>query len=239
MQPSVGCICIFNAGRTYGRGSNRFPLSYLTCRNSTALRAHRRQNQFSSSYFNFQTINLIHIPCTNIFIVIADPLSVLSAVVGLVAVSAKLGMLAKQLCDSAKDAPASMELIKEEIDHLNRIFVQVELLFKGTIKERPSRTRLTMPPLHSLITVLSGCALLFSKLQNKVGDVAGLVDPATQMPAKVVKCTLDRIKWALWKEEEVGVMLQDLQRYKSSLNLMLTIVQWHVHLSVVTKDEFI
>ena len=38
-----------------------------------------------------------------------------------------------------------------------------------------------------------------------------------------------------WKEEEVGVILQDLQRYKLSLNLMLTIVQWRVHLSRVTK----
>jgi len=163
----------------------------------------------------------------------SDPLSVISAVVGLVAVSAKLGVLAKQLCDSAKDAPASMEQIKEEMDHLNLVFVQVELLVNGTTKKRPSKTRLTMLSLHSLMTVLSGCVLLFSKLQNKLGDVAGLVDPATQMPAKGVKFTLDRIKWALWKEEEVGVMLQDLQRYKSSLNLMLTVVQWYVHLSQV------
>jgi len=130
----------------------------------------------------------------------SDPLSVLSAVVGLVAVSAKLGVLCKQLCGSAKDAPASMVQIKEEMDHLNRIFGQVELLVKGISKKKPSRTRLTMLSLHSLMTVLSGCVLLFSKLQNKLGDVAGLVDPATQMPAKGIKCTIDRIKWALWRE---------------------------------------
>lgn len=168
----------------------------------------------------------------------ADPLSVISAIVGLVAVSAQLGVLAKQLCDSAKEAPASMEQIKEEMDHLNLIFAQVELLIKGTSKKRPSKTRLTMLSLHSLMTVLSGCVLLSSKLQSKLGDVAGLVDPATQIPTKGMKFSLDRIKWALWKEQEVGVMLQDLQRYKLSLNLMLTIVQWYVYLSLVTMAEF-
>jgi len=169
----------------------------------------------------------------------SDPLSVISAVVGLVAVSAQLGVLCKQLCDSAKDAPASMEQIKEEMDHLNRIFGQVELLVKGISKKKPSRTRLTMLSLHDLMTVLSGCVLLFSKLQKELGGVAGLVDPVTQMPTRGVKCTLDRIKWALWKEEEVGVMLQDLQRYKLSLNLMLTMIQWYVYLSLVIKAEVI
>jgi len=169
----------------------------------------------------------------------SDPLSVISAVVGLVAVSARLGVLCKQLCDSAKEAPTSMEQIKEEMDHLNLAFVQVGLLIKGTSKEkkRPSKTRLTMLSLHDLMTVLSRCVLLFSKLQKTLDGVAGLVDPATQMPAKGVTCTLDRIKWALWREEEVGVMLQDLQRYKLSLNLMLTIVQWYVLISHGTTAE--
>ena len=158
----------------------------------------------------------------------SDPLSVLSAVVGLVAVSAQLGVLTKQLCDSAKEAPASMAQVKEEMHHLNLVFAQVELLVTGTTKKTPSKTRMTMLSLQDLMTVLSGCVLLFSKLENKLGDVAGLVDPATQKPAKGVQFTMERIKWALWKEEEVGAILQDLQRYKISLNLMLTVVQWYV-----------
>ena len=161
----------------------------------------------------------------------SDPLSVVSAVVGLVAVSAQLGALSKQLYDSAKEAPASMAQVKEEMDHLNLIFVQVKLLVGGgTGKKKHSKARLTMLSLHDLMTILSGCVLVFDKLQKKLGDVAGLVDPVTKMPAKGLQFTLDRIKWALWKEEEVNVILQDLQQYKSSLNLMLTVVQWYVYL---------
>ena len=35
-----------------------------------------------------------------------------------------------------------------------------------------------------------------------------------------------RVQWALWTEVEAGVILVDLERHKSSLHMMLTIMQW-------------
>ena len=161
----------------------------------------------------------------------SDPVSVISAITGLVAVSAQLVVLAKQLYSSANDAPSSIALIRDEMEHLHLVFVQVEIFVQGTAEKTPRKNRLIMISLHSLMTVLSGCVLVFSNLDKRLCEVAGLVDPDstdTQKPSKrkVLQCTADRIKWALWKEAEVGVILQDLQRHKLSLNLMLSIIQW-------------
>ena len=161
----------------------------------------------------------------------SDPLSVISAVVGLIAISAHLGKRSKELYDCAKVAPASMLQINKEMEHLNIIFVQVEMFVRGNVdkKKKPSKVGLTMLSLHHLMTILSGCVLVLSNLDKKLGEVAGLVDSTTQKPARGLQSPIDRIKWAMWKETEVAVILQDLERHKSSLNIMLSLIQWYVN----------
>jgi len=86
-----------------------------------------------------------------------DPLSIIASVVGLVTTSAKIASIAKQLYDSEKDAPASIRRIGEEMDQLHLIFGQVQMLLEGHAQKKPSRSGLTMLPLHHLMTILSGC----------------------------------------------------------------------------------
>ncbi|RPB29629.1 hypothetical protein L211DRAFT_776091, partial [Terfezia boudieri ATCC MYA-4762] len=151
--------------------------------------------------------------------IMSDPLSIVSAVFGLVALSAQLGVLSKQLCDFAKDAPVSMVQVHQEIDDLHPVFVEVASFIRGTTKEETSKRGLSMISLHHLMTILTGCVLVFSKLEKKLNE-----------------CTVDRIKWALWKEAEVGVLLGDLQRHKSSLQLMLSMIQWYPSLFPTTMN---
>jgi len=143
----------------------------------------------------------------------SDPLSIIASVVGLVATSAKIASIAKQLYDSGKDAPTSIHRISEEMDQLNLIFGQVKTLLEGHARKRLSRSRLVMLPLHHLMTILSGCVLAHSNLDKWLGEVAGAGLGA-------------RAQWALWKEAEAAVVLVDLERNKSSLHMMLTIIQW-------------
>jgi len=162
-----------------------------------------------------------------------DPLTVTAAVLGLVAKSAQLGLLSKKLYDSAKDAPESMVHIQQEIDDLHSIFVEMGSFIQGTAKKGASKRSLSMIKLNHLMTILSSCALVVSKLEKKLNEVAGLVDPTTQKPARGLQCTVGRIKWAFWKEAEVGVLLEDLQRHKSTLQLMLSMIQWYLSLFLV------
>jgi len=143
----------------------------------------------------------------------SDLLSIIASVVGLVATSAKIASIAKQLYGSGKDAPTSIRRIGEEMDQLHLIFGRVQMLLKGHAQKIPNRSRLTMLPLHHLMTILTGCVLAYSSLDKKLGEVASAGLGA-------------RVRWALWKEAEAGEILVELERYKSSLHMMLTMIQW-------------
>jgi len=58
-------------------------------------------------------------------------LSVVASIAGLVAVSAKIVSLLKDLYDSAKGAPESVGRVKAEMQDLNVIFCEVQLFIMG------------------------------------------------------------------------------------------------------------
>ena len=155
-----------------------------------------------------------------------DPLSIIVAVIGLAATSAKIAGTAKQLYDSGRDAPASIRRIGEEMDQLHLIFGQVQMLLEGHAQKRPNRSRLAMLPLHHLMTVLSGCVLAYSSLDKKLSEVAGLAQTRTTTGTRSTGLGI-RVRWVLWKEVEAAAILVELERHKSSLHMMLTIIQWY------------
>lgn len=163
----------------------------------------------------------------------ADPLSIAASVAGLLTLTTQIGMKAGELCSAAKDAPKSISQIQDEMEELNLIFCQVRLFLGGT-KKPASKSCLEMISIHHLMTTLSGCVLLCSNLDRKLGEVAGLrqrattlhLDDTAQEGASKVGLLRDRIRWALWTNAEADEILEDLQRHKLSLNLMLNIIQW-------------
>ena len=149
-----------------------------------------------------------------------DPLSILTSVGGLIATSAKIACIARQLYSSGRDAPASISRISEEMDQLHLIFGQVQILLEGHAKKRPSRSQLSMLPLHHLMTVLSGCVLAYSSLDKKLSSLTTAGSTGSDLGLGT------RVQWALWGEAEAGLILMELERHKSSLHMMLTIIQW-------------
>ena len=90
-----------------------------------------------------------------------------------------------------------------------------------------NRSRLTLMSLHHLMATLSGCVLMCSALDKRLGDVAGLREPGVHTGTSASgRLLVEKIKWALWKETEVKELIEDLERHKLSLNLMLNIIQW-------------
>ena len=153
----------------------------------------------------------------------SDPLSIMGSVAGLISLSASLLSTMKRLSDSYRDAPTSVQGVIAEVQDMNLIFCQVQLFIAGTGKQ-PNHQRLTMISVHSLIATLTGCSLVYSRLYEYVCNLVGQNMANTHPNAFEFK--LDRVKWVLWKEAEVMVVVEDLQRHKLSLNLMLTIIQW-------------
>ena len=155
-----------------------------------------------------------------------DPLSIAASVAGLITISAQIVGMAKELFDKVNDAPESMMRVREEVESMQPIFLQVQLLLTGA-GSRPNHSNLTMISVHSLMATLTGCVIVYSRLEKKVNEVCGLPDPTTASAAwKRAGVIADRIKWGLWGHEEVLSIIEDLQRQKLNLILMLTIICW-------------
>ena len=95
------------------------------------------------------------------------------------------------------------------------------MLLEGHARKRISRSRLSMLPLHHLMTILSGCVLTYPSLDKKLSEVASAATSTTRSVG-----IRAQVQWAIWKEAEAGVILVELERHKSSLHMMLTIIEW-------------
>jgi len=151
-----------------------------------------------------------------------DPVSITASIAGLITISAQVVGIAKELFDKVKDAPETMMRVREEVESMQPIFCQVHLLLNGS--SSGLNRHLTMISIHNLMATLTRCVIVYTRLEKKVNDVCGFNDPTTSWRRAGV--IADRVKWGLWRHEEVLVIIEDLQRQKLSLNLMLTILSW-------------
>ena len=155
-----------------------------------------------------------------------DPLSIAASVAGLITISAQIVGMAKELFDKVKDAPETMMRVREEVESMHPIFCQVQLFLIGS-GSRLNYGNLTMISIHNLMATLTGCVIVYSRLEKKVNEVCGFGDPTTASATwRRAGIIADRVKWGLWRHEEVLGIIEDLQRQKLSLNLMLNIITW-------------
>ena len=156
----------------------------------------------------------------------SDPLSIAASVAGLITISAQIVGMAKDLFDKVKDAPETMTRVREEVESMQPIFCQVQRLLTGT-GSGLNRSNLTMITVHSLMATLTGCVILYSKLEKQVNEVCGFNNPTTATALwKRAGVIADRVKWGLWGHKEVLAIIEDLQRQKLSWVLMLAILSW-------------
>ncbi|KAF8455163.1 hypothetical protein BGX38DRAFT_1169372, partial [Terfezia claveryi] len=158
-----------------------------------------------------------------------EPLSIAASIAGLITISVQIVGMAKELFDKVKDAPETIVRVREEVEIMQPIFCQIQQLLLNGIGSGLNRGNLTMISIHSLMATLTGCVIIYSKLEKKVNDVCGFNDPTTAGAAwKRAGVIADRVKWGLWRHEEALVIIEDLERHKLNLILMLTILCWSV-----------
>ena len=121
---------------------------------------------------------------------------------------------------------------------LNLVFGQVQKLIEGFEKKGFKGHRPSMLPLHDLMMILTGCVLAYSALDKTSSKVAGLdaTDPRnpvpqTSAPASYAGSFLMRVRWTLWKESEAVEISTNIEWHKSSLMIMLSIIQRYVYRS--------
>jgi hypothetical protein len=144
-----------------------------------------------------------------------DPLSVMASVVGLMTAASNVSSVLLAVKSSMKDAPQMVNHVLSEVKEVEISLSAIQKFLMG-ITSAPRR-RIALIQLDQLIATLTEAVLTFSELEAMV----------TPLVSKSNAPTLERLRWAL-KEDKVSSIMQRLQRHKSSLSLMLNIVQWLV-----------
>lgn len=118
--------------------------------------------------------------------------------------------------------PKSLQRVVAEVGAVNCVLGEVQRLVSWrSDEERPDNPRLGLIQLNQLVEILTGCVLVFSELEKHIDDLVGAESGSRP------RIIWERISWTR-KEDQIGKSMDDLNGYKMSLNLMLTIIQWWV-----------
>jgi hypothetical protein len=140
----------------------------------------------------------------------ADPLSIVTGVVGLIQASYAVSKLLANFIGLVKNAPAQAAIAVSEINETRLVLEQLQNFVLRFETADESRTALVQ--VDHLVDVISGCVTTYSEFE-------AALDRATKRSMTLA----DRAKW-VWEEEKIDGLVTRLQRHKSSLSLLMTIL---------------
>lgn len=142
-----------------------------------------------------------------------DPLSVTAGVLGILMAAGKVSSALNGFIKNTKNAPKRAQEILGDVNAFSGILSQLQAYLFGRANSSPSRASMIL--IEQVIVTLTECVTTFSELE----DALGTADSGSEMTI------LNRARWAM-KEKDIIEIHRKLQNNKSSLTLMLTILQW-------------
>jgi len=138
----------------------------------------------------------------------ADPLSIAASIIGIIGASAKLASIIGGLID----APVHITDLAVEIKNTQLVFKALQRFLDRSRHLPPQRAALVQ--LQDIVVILTETVLVFTELESIVTSLAA----RQRTPWR-------RIGWARQRSGAVRLVNQ-LQRHKSSLMLVLQIISW-------------
>ena len=142
-----------------------------------------------------------------------DPLSVTASIVGILAAAAQVSSVLSTFVRNTKAAPKLAQAVLVEVNGLSAVLSQLQTYLLGTASSSKSRASLIL--VEQVIVTLTECVTTFSELEDVLGTGRAENDFGI----------LDRVKWAM-RDSKVSDIQRRLYSNKTSLTLMLTILQW-------------
>jgi hypothetical protein len=143
-----------------------------------------------------------------------DPLSVAASVTGILATAAHATTILTSFIKNTRSAPKLAHRVLTEVSSFAAVLSQLQAFVLGSASV--ARERGTLILVEQVLVVLTECVIAFSELDEVLQTLK------TQQQMEL----WDRMKWAINESKITGIMGR-LQGNKTSLTLMLTILQWY------------
>ncbi|CAF3537146.1 unnamed protein product [Fusarium graminearum] len=141
-----------------------------------------------------------------------DPLSVAASAFGLLSAGAKITSILVSFTNNVQDSPKLAQHLITEIADITAAISALQSYITGIAQIPKERGALVL--LENVLTSLTGCVVTYSDLQTIIDNLNLSSDLRT----------FDKLKWAR-QASSINTIVQRLQNHKSSLNLLLTVVQ--------------
>jgi len=145
----------------------------------------------------------------------ADGLSIAASVAGLIHVAEKV----IRFISTMTDASSTTRSVLAEVHAFHAIFHQLQDFISNF--SEGSEARKSRIYVDQVVTILAGCVCAFSELEKELETLKTDGSSSSGLNA------WDSAKWAR-KYQNLGRILAELQRHKSSLNLMLSVYTWYI-----------
>jgi hypothetical protein len=161
-----------------------------------------------------------------------DPLSVTASIVGLLTAGCKMVSLLRNIA-LLRDTPQSVTAVLREVESITQILKSLEQYLDG--EAIPSPDRLSLILVEEIQAILTGCVLTYSNLTFLLDSIG--LSRSRNDASRAGASIFNRLRWLI-KEREILSFIQQLNSFKLSLSLMLTMFQWQASQALNFQDLF-
>jgi hypothetical protein len=159
---------------------------------------------------------LLHFPQANSITVASsnmDSINVMTSLAGLLGSAGKVVVLMLAVKKSISEAPQLMDQMLAQVKELEISFSAVQSFLLGI--RSAQKTRISMIRVEQIVATLTEAVLTFSELEALITSISE--DDGVPLKTRLM---------FHWKQDIVASIMVRLERHKSSLSLLLNIVQW-------------
>jgi hypothetical protein len=139
-----------------------------------------------------------------------DPLSIIASITAILSAATNVA----NVLGEVKNAPQSISVISTEINHIKIVFTALHRFLARSQRLAPERASLIQ--IDDVVVIFTQTVLVFSELETLVGAASQARLSGWQ-----------RLNWT-WQQSAALRLVNQLQRHKTSLMLILQIIQWFV-----------
>lgn len=145
----------------------------------------------------------------------SDPLSVAASIAGLISITVEAVKFLGPYVSAAKETPQVAAHVYSEVQSTQVILMGLQSLTKnlGSVKVQHA----ALIGVNQVVAILTDGVLLYSELHKELQSLRAK-DGAEKVPLR------GRLQW-VWKESTFVTLLNRLQSFKSSMTLVLVILQ--------------